>query len=66
MHLIIPSLTYFKKFNDDLVFYNENEREVMRVNTDRLFNNCHFISLPENHLYALSEFLDDEESEDEY
>ena len=66
LHLIIPSITYFKKFNDALMFYNEDEREVMRVNADRLFNNCHFISLPENHLYTLSEFLDDEENEDEY
>ena len=66
LHLIIPSLTYFKKFNGDLVFYNEDEKEVMRVNVDRFFSNCHFIGLTENHLYTFSEFLDNEENEDEY
>ena len=66
LHLIIPSITYFKRFDDDLVLYNEDEKAVMRVNTDKLFTKCHFIGLPENHLYALSEFLDDEENEDEY
>ena len=48
------------------MLYNEDEKAVMRVNTDKLFAQCHFIGLPENHLYALSEFLDDEENEDEY
>ena len=65
LHLIIPSITYFNKFDDDLVFYNEDKKEVMVVNVDKLFTKCHFIDLHENHLYALSEFLDDEENEDE-
>ena len=64
LHLIIPSLTYFQRFDDELVLYND-EKAVIRVNTDNLFAKCHFIDLPENHLYALSEFLDDEENEDE-
>lgn len=66
LHLIIPSLTYFNKFDDELVFYNEDKKEVMIVNTDKLFTECHFIGLPENHLYTFSEFLNDEENEDEY
>ena len=66
LHLIIPSITYFNKFDDDLVFYNEDKKEVMVVNVDKLFTKCHFIGLHENHLYTLSEFLDDEENEDEY
>lgn len=65
LHSIIPSLTYFKKLNDVLFFYNENKKELMRVNANKLFNKCHFIDLPENHLYTLAEFLDDEENEDE-
>ena len=66
LHLIIPSLTYFNKFDDELVFYNEDKKEVMVVNTDKLFSNCRFIGLPENHLCTFSEFLNDEENEDEY
>ena len=66
LHLIIPSITYFNKFDDDLVFYNEDKKEVMVVNVDKLFTKCHFIGLHENHLYTLSDFLDDEENEDEY
>ena len=66
LHLIIPSITYFNKFDDDLVFYNEDKKEVIVVNVDKLFTKCHFIGLHENHLYTLSDFLDDEENEDEY
>ena len=66
LHLIIPSITYFQRFDDELVLYNEDENAVIRVNIDNLFAKRHFIDLPENHLYALSEFLDDEENEDEY